>query len=103
MRAVDCEDLKLLAIYISYPAGNICGLPIGWIHDRVSINRQARLARRKLIERTEFEPGLVSLSPPANHGRKYVANDWHSQDRPDGRIKEDSELHQHGPSRKSIR
>src|ERR1700678_805297 len=103
MRAIDREDLELLAIYISYPAGNIRGLPIRWIDHRISISRQARLACRKLIERAEFEPGLVPLSPLANHGRQDVAHDWRRQDRSDGRIKEDSELHQHCPARKSIR
>src|ERR1017187_6326446 len=89
MRAIDREDLELLAIYISYPAGNTRGLPISWIDHRVSINRQARLACRKLIERAEFKPRFVPWPPLANHRRKEVTHDGHRQDRPDGRIKED--------------
>src|ERR1700689_4083052 len=102
MRTIDREDLELLTIYISYPAGNIRGLPIGWIDHRVSINRHARLACRKLIERAEFQPGFVSWPPRANHRRKDVAYDRHRQDRADGGVKQDAELHQHCTARQSI-
>src|ERR1700693_1805882 len=100
MRAIDRENLELLTVHATHPAGNVRGLPIRWIRDRVSIRRETRLALRKLVEPAKREPGLVAWSPFANHGRKDVAHDRHGQDQTDGPIKEDAQFHQHATSRK---
>jgi hypothetical protein len=70
MRAIDRENLELLTIYVTYPAGNIRGFPIQWIRGWITINRHARLARGKLTQRAERNPGIVSRSPlAAKYGR----------------------------------
>src|ERR1700681_878201 len=103
MRTIDRKNLEFLTINATHPAGNIRGFAIGWIRDWVSIGRQPRLALRKLSERAKREPGFVPWPPLANHGRKDIPHDRHRKDHADGPIKEDSELHQHPTSRKSIR
>src|ERR1700680_4544051 len=102
MRAIDRKDLEFLTINITHPAGNICGLPIRWIHEWVSIGCEARLDSRKPTQRAKREPGFIPRPPPANHGRKNIAHDGNRKDHADGSIEEKSELHQHPTSRKSI-
>src|ERR1700680_2281007 len=103
MRAIDRKDLELLTVNVADPAGNIRGLPIRWSHDWVSIGREARLASRKPTKRAKREPGFIPCPPLANHGRKDKTHDGHHKDHADGPIEEESELHQHPTSRKSIR
>jgi hypothetical protein len=77
MGAIDRKNLELLTTNVTHPAGNIRGFPIGYIRDWVSIRRQARLTRRKLIEQAKRDPGFVPWPPLANYGRKEVAHDRH--------------------------
>jgi hypothetical protein len=100
MCAVDGKYLELLAVHIAYPAGNIRGLPIGWIRHRVSIGREARLSYRKLTERAEGEPGFVPWPPFTNHGRKDIADDRHCKEQTDGPGEKDSKPSQQPASRK---
>src|ERR1700694_1331576 len=103
MGAIDCENLELLTIYVTHPAGNIRSFPIPRIRDWVSISRQACLSFRKLGDRAKREPGFVARPPLSDHGGKKVAHHRDRQHKADGAVKKEAELHQHPASRKSIR
>ena len=70
MRAVDGEDLKLLAGYAAHPAGHLAGLPIPGRRDRIAIVDQACLAFRNSLT-GRAQPRSYSLSPSSGRGPEY--------------------------------
>src|ERR1700745_2454407 len=101
MRAVDCEDLEVLPVHIANPAGDIRGIPIGWIHDRIAICGEASLAGRELFEVAKRDPRLVAGLTSARNRREKVAHDRNGKNSGDDSIEEDSDLHQHVASGKA--
>src|SRR5260370_20232894 len=69
VRAIDREDLELLAVNIPYPAGDIRCFSVPGIHDGIAIFCEPRLASVKLIKRTKREPGVISRLLLAADGR----------------------------------
>src|SRR5438132_8677512 len=60
VRAVDREDLELLACEMTHPARDRRGLAVPRVHHGVPIGGEARLAFRELAESAEREPRLVT-------------------------------------------
>jgi hypothetical protein len=92
VRTIDGEHLERLPVHIANPAGDVCGITIPRIHNRVSIRREAGLAGRKLFEISEGNPRLIAFSARASDWRKKVTRDRDCQNHRDEAIKEDSQL-----------
>src|SRR5262245_29833335 len=96
MRAIDRENLKTPGVNMTNPTGNVCGLSSPWIHVRVSVGREPRLTDRKLVKRTEGEPGCIPRS--ANQRRKQVACNRQRHNHCHDPIKKKCELKEHPTS-----
>src|ERR1700733_1971366 len=103
MRAIDRENLELLASQMPHPAGNVRSFPIRLHRAWISIGCQARLALWKLSEGAQWQPRIVACLPSADHGRKNVTHHRQRQNYTDCSIKEEANLKQHSASRESIR
>src|SRR3984957_17907981 len=60
---IDCEYLETRSIHVANPAGDVGGITIPRIHYRVSIRRQARFSRRKLLEIAKRNPSIIAVLP----------------------------------------
>src|SRR5262245_10599629 len=98
MSAIDRENLKAPSTHVTHPAGDVRGLPIPWIHNRVSIGCEPCLAGRKLINRAKRKPRCVAWSFLANYRGKDVAHNWHGQENRDDSVEEHSEFQEHPTS-----
>src|SRR5437660_12808170 len=102
VRAVDREDLELLAREMTHPARDRRGLAVPRVHHGVPIGGETRLALRERDERAEREPRLVSRPALARDGREDVAHDRYAQERGDDRVEAAPEQRVTPPSRTSF-
>src|SRR5579863_1136401 len=102
MRAVDRKDLKGLAVHVAYPAGNVCGCSVPGVYHRISIGSKSSLARGKLVELAEREPGLKALLALLRHRRQDVTDNGHGQHRSHDAIEQDAHVHQKLTSGKTV-
>src|ERR1700692_762086 len=93
MRAIDREDLELIAVDATHPAGDFRGLAIRWISVGASIGREPRLAFRELAEGSKREPRVASCPPAVHHRKEKVAHDRYSQNGAGHAVEEHSDLH----------
>src|SRR3981081_1431026 len=77
VRAVDGKDLEFLIINVPDPARDIAGFAIPGIDHGIAISGETSLAGRKLFQRAESEPRVITRLLFANHGRKQITNDRH--------------------------
>src|ERR1700722_11648628 len=93
VRAVDREDLEVLPVHIANPAGDVCGVSIGGIHNGIAISSEPSLAGRELLEVAKWNPRLVASLTSAGNRRQEITHDRHGENCGDDSIEEDSDLH----------
>src|ERR1700675_294103 len=86
VRAINCENLESLPIHIANPTGDVCRLPIGWIHHRITVGGEASLAGRKLLDVAERNPRLIASLPLLSNGREEIADDRHGKNCSDNAV-----------------
>ncbi len=99
VRAIDGEDLKLLAVDIADPARNIRRHAIRGAGFRILKGSQPRLSRRVLGDWSERQPRLIPRLPLAEHWRKKVPDDGNSENYAGRAVQQDPELQKHSAPR----
>jgi hypothetical protein len=97
MRAVDGEDLKLLAGYMTHPAGYFASFSIPGRCDWVPITHQACLPFRELAHGAERDPGVIAGTLLKSWAQK-IAQNRHSQHGAHGSIQKNGQLEEKGAS-----
>src|SRR5262249_41107103 len=75
MRAVDCENLKLLAGDTPHPAGGVHGLAVGWHHVGILKCSQPGFTLRKFTDFADRHPGEVGAVAAACDRREQILDD----------------------------
>src|SRR5882672_11502878 len=94
VRAIDSEDLKILPIQVSNPAGDIRGITIPGIDHGIAVCGQASLAGGKLIHLAQGKPRFITELSGMTHRGQYVTHDGHGQNHADNSIEQNSQLHE---------
>src|ERR1700688_884188 len=94
MRAIDREDLELIAVDAAHPAGDFRGLAIRWIGVGASISREPCLAFRELDEGAKRDTRFAPRALAVHHRREKVAHDRYSQNADGHAVEEHSDLYQ---------
>jgi hypothetical protein len=99
MRAVDREDLELIAFDMPHPARSVRGLAIGRANVWMSKGRQACLALRKLAGGAKRHPGAKASAASASHSRQNESNGGYRKNCPHKAVEQNSQLRQDAASR----
>src|SRR5271170_893711 len=95
VRAINGEHLEMFAFRVAHPTGDIRRLTIQRVGGGMTVRRETRLARGKLVDAAKRNPTIVAGRPPLRDGGKNIPHDRYTQERAHNAIEYHRGFQQH--------